>query len=251
MPWNFDLRLVRFSEGQPEETVQDSFRADFCLTAAPSPKLGQIIITSEHPEPSGFPPTLEMDIGEDAALRALSVPVDANGVPTGEPPQDVRDLGYDVSFFLESPVDFVLDPTTLSQGDAFAIQAGENVIHAALTPRADETPQFTFWPDSVLGFNIAGPLAAGELPAIVAGTLPVLVKGTITVEPTLAYEDAQGQLQPTSEIERYEPFETQQRQYVLAVKVTVPQRGTLPPSLISSRLKARVCGLLHTNPCRY
>lgn len=249
VPWNYELQLVRFAPG-PEETVQSNFRADFCLTAAPSARLGQIIITSEHPSPTGVPPRLVLDVGQpSAALRALSLPVDANGIPTGEPAQDVRDLGYDVEFYLGSATEVVLDPTSLPLGDAFAIQSGENVIHALLIPRANEPQLFAFWPDSVLGFVISRFLAEGRAPGIQAGALPVTVNaiaGAITVELSLAYHDAQGKIVSTSDIERYEPFEPQRR-YFLAAKIKIASdlsaRQTLNFTVTSARLAQAPLGI--------
>jgi transcriptional regulator with XRE-family HTH domain/pyrrolidone-carboxylate peptidase len=227
VPWNYELQLVRFAPGT-EEIVQSNFRADYCLNAAPSARLGQIIITSEHPSPTGVPPRLMLDIGQpSAALIALSLPVDANGVPTGEPAQDVRDLGYDVEFYLGLPTEIVLDPTSLPFGDAFAIQPGDNVIHALLTPRQDQPQLFAFWPDGVLGFVISRFLAEGRAPGIQSGALPVTVNavaGTITVTPTLAYRNERGEIVPTDIMDRFEPFEPPGAppRYFLAAKINVP-----------------------------
>lgn len=227
VPWDYELELVRFAPG-PEEVVQSDFRAEFCLDASTPARLGQIIITSEHPPPTGVPPRLVMDVGQPAAaLRALSLPVDANGVPTGEPAQDVRDLGYDVEFYLGLPTEIVLDPTSLPFGDAFAIQPGDNLIHALLTPRQDQPQLFAFWPDSVLGFVISRFLAEGRAPGIQAGALPVTVNavaGTITVTPTLAYRNERGEIIPTDIMDRFEPFEPPgaQPRYFLAAKINVP-----------------------------
>lgn len=227
VPWDYELELVRFGPGT-EEVVQSDFRADFCLDAAPPARLGQIIIVSEHPAPTGFPPRLVMDVGQpSAALRALSQPVDANGVPTDEPAQDVRDLGYDVEFYLGLATEIVLDPTSLPFGDAFAIQPGDNVIHALLIPRQDQPQLFAFWPDGVLGFVISRFLAEGRAPGIQAGALPVTVNavaGTITVTPTLAYRNERGEIVPTDIMDRFEPFEPPgaQPRYFLAAKINVP-----------------------------
>jgi pyrrolidone-carboxylate peptidase/uncharacterized protein (DUF2249 family) len=262
VPWNFDLQLVRVSSGKPEEILQSSFRADYCLTAAPVSSFVAIIITSEHPAPEGIPPTLVLNVNqEDAALRAFLVQVDSNGLPTGTPPQDVRDLGYDVEFFLDSPLEVVLDPETLRLGDASAIQTGENLVRARLTPRASERPQFNFWPESVLGFaNIASLFREGRAPAIEGGGLPVRVKpvGKITITPKLAYRNAQGNLiaaQPISqqlqgeriwEMERDEPFETQ-RPFVLAVNLDVPLDVPLPQTLTFNIPSLPEMRVLHGN----
>ena len=228
VPWNYELPLVRFGPGT-EEIVQSNFRADYCLNAVPSARLGQIIITSEHPSPTSVPPRLVLDIGQpSAALIALSLPVDANGVPTGEPAQDVRDLGYDVEFYLGLPTEIVLDPTSLPFGDAFAIQPGDNVIHALLTPRQDQPQLFAFWPGDVLGFVISRFLAEGRAPGIQAGALPVTVNAvasTITVTPTLAYRNERGEIVPTDIMDRFEPFEPPgaQPRYFLAAKINIPR----------------------------
>lgn len=78
VPWEFDLRLVRFAPDGPDEAVQEGFRAEYCLNAAPNPDLRDVIITSEPP-PVGAPPTLELDIGETATIKALARPVDEVG----------------------------------------------------------------------------------------------------------------------------------------------------------------------------
>jgi pyrrolidone-carboxylate peptidase len=239
VPWNYEIQLLRTNFAGVEEVQEESFSANYCLTAGQSPNLGIIIIVSDNPLPSGVPPTLVMNIGDTSGLRAFFQPVNSNGLPTGVP-QDVRDLGYDVSFYLDSPLHVVLDPTTLPAGTAFAVQAGENVIHANITPRR-ETPQFlSFWPDSVLGFLISAAVAEGREPGVQAGSLPVKVKATMTVEVTLAYradpshpdvlteaplvveipDAANPQAkEPVRELERYEPSEATPLQYVLAVKL--------------------------------
>lgn len=227
LPWDFNMELVRFTSNGSEETVQQRFQANYCLTTEPSPNQFIVMVTSEPP-PEGIPPTLVMDIADSATLKALAVPVDSNGNPTGEPPQDLRDLDYGVEFFTESPPD-VLDPTTLPDGNAFAIQEGNNLIRAAVTSvRAlDEEPVVAFRPESILGFDIIRALAEGESPRLRTGGLPVRVNQItdIRIEPTLAYYDDQGKLQPVTEMERYEPHEAQ-RAYLLAAKVARPSNLT-------------------------
>ncbi|HEV2963753.1 MAG TPA: IPT/TIG domain-containing protein [Candidatus Angelobacter sp.] len=233
VPWDFDLQLVQFAPGEAETTLEGSFSTEFCLNAQPSPNQMKIIITSAPP-PTGVPPTLVMNVADSATIKALAQPVDEAGNPTG-PLKDVRDLGYGVQFYLESPPD-VLDPASLLQGGAFAVLPGVNIIHAALTsvrivPTSE--PQFTFWPGGVLGFEIAKFLASGQPPKIQSGLLPVQVNplaGTITVDTKLAYRDEQNHLIEVSELERYEPFETP-RTVVLAAKITIPDGVSLPQTL--------------------
>ncbi|HEY0003892.1 MAG TPA: helix-turn-helix domain-containing protein [Pyrinomonadaceae bacterium] len=234
LTWTFDLKLIRFGFNQPEEVIQERFEADFCLNAAPSPEMLRIFITSD-PEPTGIPPTLEMDLGDTAILRALAQPVDESGNHTG-PLQDVRDLGYDAEFYLEFPLD-VLDPTLLPAGDAHAVQVGENVIHVRLWARdRNQVPQFAFWPQDIHGFDIARFIAEGLPPAYLGGALPVKVNplaGKITIEPTVAYHDEKNgnRLVQTSLLERAEPFEDKPRNYVLAVKLTIPDDVPRPQTL--------------------
>ncbi|HEX4963729.1 MAG TPA: IPT/TIG domain-containing protein [Thermoanaerobaculia bacterium] len=249
VPWNFDLTLVRFAPGQPEETVQESFRADFCVTAAPSTNLGLIIITSEHPEPTGIPPRLVMTFDDRATLKAVAQPVDAAGNPTG-PLQNITTLGYNVEFYLDPFGPDVLDPTLVGSGDAAPVLAGDSIIHARIWPKQGEVQLFTFWPGGILGFAISGPLAQGRPPALLGGTLPVTVQNPamIVVTPTLTFRDPQNPNQPTEspvlftlpvggnqelvrEIERYEPFEPQQLEYVLAVKLSFPSTFSFPATL--------------------
>src|SRR5205085_10347109 len=52
----------------------------------------------------------------------------------------------------------------------------------------------------------------------------------ITIEPTVVYKAAQNQLVSVTELERFEPFETQ-REYVLAVKIDVPVGTPLPQTI--------------------
>lgn len=237
VPWDFNMQLVRFSSSGQEEVVQSAFQDSYCVDATESPIQYDIVITSEPP-PTGFPPTLEMDIGDTATLKALAVPVDANGNPTGAPVQDLRDLGYGVDFFLALPVDQVLDPTTLPPGRADAILQGDNLIRAAVTSVrvVDDEPALAFWGNSIYGFRRAP--SEGEEPRLIAGGLSVTVNPPVTeieVEPTLAYYDDQGKLQPATDIERFEPHEVQ-RQYVLAAKVKLPPNTTLPVTLRKLKL---------------
>jgi pyrrolidone-carboxylate peptidase len=245
VPWDFNMQLVRFSSTGQQEVIQSEFQASYCVTATESPVQYDVVITSEPP-PTGIPPTLVMDIGDTATLKALAVPVDSNGNPTGAPAQDLRDLGYGVDFFLALPTDQVLDPTTLPPGRADAILQGSNLIRAAVTSVRvlDDEPALAFWRGSIHGFRRSP--SAGEEPRLVAGGLPVTVNAdaaAITVEPVLAYEEmrnGQRVLVPAPnfqnnfstpakiwEQERNEPFEAQ-RELVLAVKINVPPNVTLP-----------------------
>lgn len=250
-PWTFDLDLVRFTDGGPELILQGPFTSNICVTPAPTPGLANIIITSEHPAPSGFPPRLTMTFDERAALKCLAQPVDAGGNPTGAPFQDVTTLGYNVKFFLEPFLPDVLDPTLVGSGDAAPVLAGDNIIHARIWPRQDEPQFFTFSPFGILGFSISGQLSRNLPPAVVGGTLPVTVQNPtqIVVLPTLVFRDPQNPNVPTEspvlftnqqeqvrEIERYEPFEynngqSQQLEYVLAVKLSFPSNFTFPTAL--------------------
>ena len=237
VPWSFDLDLVRFAPNGPEEMVQAPFEFEFCVRARQSPGLRRIIITSVPP-PTGVPPHLDMDVGDSAVLKALAEPVDASGNPTGGPLQDVRDLGYGVEFYVDTPPD-VLDPTLLPNGDAFAVLAGNNIIHAAITSIqiVNGPPEFTFWPGGVLGFAISRFLAEGELPRVEAGGLPVTVNEvvvitTIGITPLLVKVDNQGQPNNAGmEIERFEPFEIPRETYSLGVMLNIPANTPLPQTL--------------------
>lgn len=234
VPWDFNMQLVRFSSTGQQEVIQSEFQADYCVTATESPVQYNVLVTSEPP-PTGIPPTLVMDIGDTATLRALAVPVDSNGNPTGAPAQDLRDLGYGVEFFLALPTDQVLDPTTLPPGRADAILQGNNLIRAAVTSVRvlDDEPALAFWRGSIYGFRRSPSAGGGEEPRLVAGGLPVTVNPGITeieVDPTLAYRDEQGKLQATTDIERFEPHEAQ-RQYVLAAKIKIPSGVSFPLTL--------------------
>ena len=239
VPWHFDIELVRTNTEGNEEVIQTGFDTSFCIIAEPSPGYMIVIITSVPP-PQGVPPTLEMNIGDSALLKALAQPVDENGNPTG-PPQDLRDLDYDVEFFLELPL-VLLDPSTLPDGDAFAIQEGQNIIRVAITSVivVDEDTPFTFWPGAVLGFDILRFLAEGQQPRIRIGGLPLEVNsaaGQIRVSPVIAYRNDQGELFEAAQLmpdvfdlERFEPFENQ-REYLLAVRLDVPDDVSLPQTL--------------------
>lgn len=247
VPWEFDMRLVRFRPGTGiRETVQEGFRADYCLNAAPSANQLKVIVVSNR-TPKGYPPPLELDVLETASLKALAeiVHVDGNRVPSTEL-RDVTELGYQVEFYLDSSSE-VVDPEALRQGTAIATEAGENIIRARLfksdvvfrDPQTGEEIPFPLWPGSILGFDILNSLARGLPPAVLAGGLPVeisaLPQGAFTVVPTVAYKDEQNQWRESAEIpnllpgevtrelERSEPFEPQpnkpQREYALAVKL--------------------------------
>jgi pyrrolidone-carboxylate peptidase len=227
VPWDFDLKLIRFAPNGPEETLQESFRANFCVNAAPPASLMNIIITSEHPEPQpGLPPRLVMTFDDLAFIKALAQPVDAAGNPTGAPMQDVRDLGYDVEFYLETTGPEVLDPTALPEGDAAPVLPGDNFIHARIWSRTRDVRLFSVWPGSISGFVITRFLNAGLLPGILGGTLPVTVNplaGSISVETTVAYRNDQNQIVPTASLERLEPFETPgpAPRYFLAARISI------------------------------
>jgi hypothetical protein len=180
LPWNFSLTLVRFAPGRDPETMQGSFRADYCLSAAPAATLGNLVITSQSPEPEGVPPTLVMDLEDTALVRALAQPLDAAGNPTG-PLQDVRDLGYQPEFYLEQPAPTVLDPNSLAAGTAFALLEGDNVIHVRLAVPDGTSPRPGFWPADVFGIEITRFLAAGLDPRALLGALPVKVRASVTV----------------------------------------------------------------------
>jgi pyrrolidone-carboxylate peptidase len=245
--WRFDFELVRFTPGGIETTVQQPFNADLCLNAAPSPGLANIIITSENPAPTGVPPRLEMTFNDRATLRCLAQPVDAAGNPTGSL-QDVTTLGYNVEFYLDPFAGpDVLDPTLIGSGDAAPVLAGDNLIHVRIWPKQGEIQMFTFWPGAVSGFAIASMLARGLPPAVIGSNpLPVTVQNPtqIVVVPTLVFRDPQNpnvptespslftlQQEPVREVERYEPFEAQQLEYVLAVKLNFPSNYSFPTTL--------------------
>lgn len=247
LSWNFDFDLVRFIDGGPETTVQPPFNTSFCLVANTSPNQMDVVIVAVSRVPDGFPPPLVLDIGDQDSLRAMAQPVDVNGIPTGGPRQDLRDLGFHPEFYLEGRGS-ELDPTRLPDGTADSLQPGQDIIRASVTPppvisEGDPVPDFSFWPGGVLGFSILSFLARGLPPAILAGGLPVIVNPlptAITVTPVVAYEDPSGALHEVSTIERAEPFETPQnstnnpldpKKYVLAVKVVVPSSVTQDQTL--------------------
>lgn len=245
LPWDFELELVRFEEGGPEETVQANFRTEFCLNAAAPTNVVNIIITSEHPAPTGVPRRLVMTFTDRAALKVLAEPADVNGTPTG-PPQDITTLGYNVEFYLDPLFPDLFNPTLLPAGDAVPVQAGDSTIYAQIWRRQGEVQFFNFRPDDVVGFVIERFIEQGLLPAVLAGTLPVTVQDptNIIVIPTLAFVDPQNPNQLTQapvlftnqgevvrEIERYEPFEANQLEYVLAVKMSFPTNTSFPRSV--------------------
>lgn len=89
-----------------------------------------VIITSEPP-PEGVPPTLEMDVGESAILKALGRPVDEAGNPTGGQWRDLRDPGGAIAHgdqFLE---------TTLPYGQVIT---SDPATHTLQGPNRDRTP---------------------------------------------------------------------------------------------------------------
>lgn len=257
LPWDFSLELVRFEEGGPEETVQGTFRADFCLNALESSEQVKVLIVSTR-TPNGNPPPLTLELSETDVLTALSVPCDAAGFPIpGAPRQDLSQTGR-VEFYLENPVNSVLNRDILTDGNAIAEQPGDNVIRAKVTtsraiPIEDEP---AFFPGDVLGFDVLNFLPLGLMPAVKNGNLPVIVNAPplpITVTPVLAYEDSQGLHEVTS-IERSEPWETtpavqtgpfDPKNYVLAVKVVVPSGLNQDRTLT---LKVTGVSMTPTNP---
>lgn len=233
--WRFNLELVRFTSNGDEQPVQPPFDVSLCLNALESQNLVDVVITSVPP-PIGTPQTLVMNIADTAILKALAVPVDQNGNPTG-PGQDITELGYGVEFYLDQPLE-VLSQGQLPDGFAVAIQDGSNVIRAAVTSvRVLDDEQFlSFWQGSILGFDIIRFLAEGQPPRLRTGGLPVTVNpnaGAIKITPTLAYRDENNanQLVATTEMIRAEPFETSPRQYLLAVKMTVPKSVSYPQTI--------------------
>jgi transcriptional regulator with XRE-family HTH domain len=233
LPWDFDLKLVRFRPGSNfREVVQESFRADFCLTAAPSPVQLEVIVVSNR-TPTGFPPPLVLDVTETATLRALARQRDEAGkpVPTARL-RDVTELGYQVEFYIE-PAPDVLNDGALRQGLAIAQATGNNFIHARLFKTSvviiDEETGLpvpdALWPGSILGFDILSFLARDLPPATRAGTLPVQVNAPqaneIVVDVRIArLNPTTNKLEPVADLVRNEPFEPQQ-QYVLAAKVSL------------------------------
>ncbi len=242
MPWRFNLELLQISSTNEEIVVQPPFDVNLCLNALESGEQIKVVIESVPP-PTGNPETLVMNIADTAVLRALSVPVDQNGNPTG-PGQDITELGYGVEFYLDQPLE-VLSQGQLPDGVAIAIQEGSNIIRAAVTSvRILDDEQFlSFWQGSILGFDIIRFLAEGQPPRLRTGSLPVTVNpnaGAIKITPTLAYKE-NGQLVEVqnNELIRYEPFETQ-RDYVLALKMEVPRSARLPQTLIVKVLRAEI-----------
>lgn len=235
VPWSFNLELARFTGTGTPQTVQPPFSASYCLDAAPpSNGLRRPYVWSEPP-PTGTPRTLEMDLGSSAELVVLAEPVDENGNPTG-PAVDITTLDHAVKFYLDQPLE-VLDPETLPDGQAQSIEEGDNIIKAAVTSvrvldDGTELPaQFSFYPGSIVAFNILRFLALGEAPRVVPQGLPVSVSLNVpaadyTVDPKLAYEKQVGnqiELVEVNKIERLEPHEPP-RKYVLAARVTAPVR---------------------------
>ncbi|MBC8031819.1 MAG: IPT/TIG domain-containing protein, partial [Pyrinomonadaceae bacterium] len=250
VPWEFDMRLVRFRPGGSRETVQGGFRADFCLNAAPSPNQIDVIVVSNR-TPDGFPPPLELDILETDALKALAEPVDDAGHPIpGAELKDVTEMGFQVEFYLEKSLE-VLDPGALRTGTALAQVAGENTIHARLfdVDLVIREGGPAFRPGSVLGFDILSFLARGLEPAVRTGTLPVIVSalpGTINVTLTLAYRDENANLIAVSEVVRNEPFDPQ-RQYLLAAMISlgagVSKNQTLTFTVSTTAMSAPLVGI--------
>lgn len=258
LPWDFDLRLVRFRPGSNlREVVQESFRADFCLNAAPSPIQNEVVVVSNK-TPQGHPPPLELEVASTASLRAMFRQRDEVGKIIPGELRDVTEFGYQVEFYIEPTAPNLLAPEPLRQGTAIAQEEGRNNIHARLfkadvvfrDPTTGEEYPDALWPGSILGFDILGLLARGLPPASRAGTLPVevsaLPQGAFTVVATVAYKDEQNQWREsdeipnvlpgevTRELERAEPFEPQpnkpQREYVLAVKLS-----DVPPDVSPSQ----------------
>ncbi|HEY0457555.1 MAG TPA: IPT/TIG domain-containing protein [Pyrinomonadaceae bacterium] len=244
VPWNFDMELLRFSSGGEQEVVQSSFQTSYCLTATESPALYDVVITSEPP-PDGFPPPhLVMDVGESAVIKALARPVDASGNPTGAPAIDLRDLGYDVEFFLVDAAPTVLDPVALQPGQAYAYLPGDNSIRARIKPAGGQTP-LAFWKGSVYGFRRSP--NAGEAPSIEAGNLPVTVNQVteVKVELSLAYRDpATNKVEPVRDIYRDEAEAPNPRNYFLAGRFRFPPNS---PSTIKARVKVDSASLLVGN----
>ncbi len=243
--WNFNLELVRFRSGGDEQVIRSPFSTNMCITAQPNLNLMSVIIISDPP-PQGIPPTLIMNIADSAILRAFGQPVDQTGNPTG-PLQDLRDLGYNVEFFLGLPPE-LLDPTTLPEGNAFAIQAGQNIIHAAISFRTSggQLP-FAFWYGTILGFHIIRYLAEGEAPRAVAGNLPLQVNPQVTdikVNLSMAYKDSAGRVIPVSDLYRDEPDATTPREYFLAAKFEFPPNTPTP---IKVKLKVESAKMLVDN----
>lgn len=246
LTWRFDLDLVRFTASGPEVIVQQPFNADLCVVAQSGPGLANIIITSEHPAPTGVPPRLLMTFDDRAALKCLAQPVDVNGNPTGSP-QDVTTLGYDREFYLDPFGPDVLDPTLVGSGDAAPVLAGENLIRVRVWPRGAEPQFLTFWPGAIVGFAISGQLSRSLPPAVIGSNpLPVTVQNPtqVVVTPTVVFTDPLNPNVPTEspslftnqqeqvrEIERYEPFEAQQLEYRLAVKLSFPTSFSFPATL--------------------
>jgi pyrrolidone-carboxylate peptidase len=230
---NSNVELIAFNSQTGEEAVRPPFDTSFCLTAEPSPRQLNIIIDSAPP-PTGNPRTLVLDLAGTATLRALAEPVDQQGNPTGEPRQDLRDLGYGVMFYLDELLD-VLAPTPLADGNAIAISEGSNVIRAAITSARviDDEQPLAFFPGTILGFDIQRFVAVGQPPRIRTGGLPVTVNaapGSVKIEARLAYRDEAGNLMLTdnNEMIRSEPFETAQRTYLLAIRAMIPRQVSLP-----------------------
>jgi pyrrolidone-carboxylate peptidase len=233
VPWRFHVELVAFNSQTGEETVRPPFDTSFCITAEPSPRQFNIIIDSVPP-PTGSPPTLVLDLDGTATLRALAEPVDQQGNPTGEPRQDLRDLGYGVMFYLDDPLD-VLAPTPLADGDAIATSEGSNLIRAAITSTRviDDEQPLAFFPGTILGFDIQQFVAVGQQPRIRTGGLPVTVNaapGSVKIETKLAYRNEAGDLVLTdnNEMMRSEPFEMAHRTYLLAIRAMIPRQVSLP-----------------------
>lgn len=237
VPWSFNLELARFIGTGTPETVQPPFNASYCLNAAPpSNGLRRPYVWSD-PEPTDTPPTLKMNLGSSAELVVLAQPVDEDGNPTGSE-VDIKTLEHDVRFYLADSLE-VLDPDTLPDGHAQSIEEGDNIVKAAvssvriLDDKTEVPALFSFYPGSIVGFNILRFLALGESPRVVPQGLPVSVTINVpaadyTIEPKLAYEKQVGsqiELVEVNKIERLEPHETP-RKYVLAAKVTAPIRNS-------------------------
>jgi len=242
-PWTFNIQLVRFIAGGAEQVIRPPFTASMCLNAEPSSKRLRVTITSVPP-PQGVPSTLVMNVADSAIIKAIAEPVDESGNPTGEPPRELSEFGYDVTFYQQPlPLPQVLDPNYLLPGNALAVEEGSNVIHAAATsePVIGPDEEAGFWLGSILGFDILRFFSAGQEPRLVLGPgLPVTVNplaGSIRVETSLGYRNASNVVVSTSDIERYEPVESQQREYFLAIRPSFPP-GISFPQTIKFKVKA-------------
>ncbi|HWN10825.1 MAG TPA: IPT/TIG domain-containing protein [Pyrinomonadaceae bacterium] len=157
--WEFNVDFFKnFLDGSPVEDGGDennNFVVRICSEVAENANLNKLVLTSE-PAALGNPPRLDLDTGakRDAILRAVLVPVDKNGNPTGQG-DEIKPPAVTFRFvpdFFDSAdaITIMTDPG--NQTRAMAQQSGTGKIQAALTTG----PGMALLPSSVFGFLVTG-----------------------------------------------------------------------------------------------